>query len=68
MAPLLSIGRQQRYGPYCLQAAAALWPLLSPGGSSAMAPIVCRQAAVVREYGQGSARLEAVQRRFGTEA
>ena len=46
--PLLSTGRQQRYGPYCLQAAAALWPLLSPGGSNAMAPIVYRQAAVVQ--------------------
>ena len=55
--------------------AAALWPLLSPGGSSAMAPIVYRQAVVVqrsysesevvREYGQGLARPEAVRRRFG---
>ena len=30
------------------QQAVALWPLLSPGGSSAMAPIVYRQAAVVQ--------------------
>ena len=35
--PVLSTSRQQRYGPYCLQA-----------GSSAMAPIVYRQAVVIQ--------------------
>ena len=63
MASIVSRQAVALWPPIVYRQAAALWPLLSPGGSGGSRSY--SESEVVREYGRGLARPEAVRRWFG---